>query len=66
MIKRVIAGATMAVAATFGLTAAAQATAGASTAGPVPPGRVINLHRAFEAKLGHVNPSSAASAAVVD
>jgi ricin-type beta-trefoil lectin protein len=54
MIKRVIAGATMAVAATFGLTAAAQATAGASTAGPVPPGRVINLHRAFEAKLGHV------------
>ncbi len=54
MIKRVIAGATVAIAATFGLTAAAQATAGASTARPVPPGRVINLHRAFEAKLGHV------------
>ena len=54
MIKRVIAGATVAVAATFGLTVAAQATAGASTARPVPPARVINLHRAFEAKLGHV------------
>src|SRR5215472_11716935 len=54
MIKRVIAGATLAVAATFGLTVAAQATAGASAAGPVPPARVINLHRAFEAKLGHV------------
>jgi serine protease len=54
MIKRVIAGATVAVAATFGLTAAAQATAGAATARPVPPARVINLHRAFEANLGHV------------
>ena len=54
MIKHVIAGATVAVAATFGLTAAAQASAGASAARPVPPGRVINLHRAFEANLGHV------------
>ena len=54
MIKRVIAGATVAVAATFGLTAAAQATAGASTARPVPHARVVNLHRAFAANLGHV------------
>jgi Ricin-type beta-trefoil lectin domain len=60
MIKRVIAGATVAVAATFGLTAAAQATAGAATAKPVPPARVINLHRAFEAKLGHVKVSKPA------
>src|ERR1700752_3151904 len=60
MIKRVIAGVTVAVAATFGLTAAAQATGGASTAKPAPPARVINLHRAFEAKLGHVKVSKPA------
>jgi Ricin-type beta-trefoil lectin domain len=62
MIKRVIAGGTVAVVATLGLTAAAQATARTAqaatrhgaTARPVPPSRVVNLHRAFEARLGHV------------
>jgi len=54
MIRRIVAGATVAITATFGLTVAAQATAGASAARPAPTARVINLHRAFEAKLGHV------------
>jgi serine protease len=54
MFKRVVAGTTVAIVILLGLTATAQAkTARATAARPVQHARVINLHRAYAARLGH-------------
>jgi serine protease len=54
MFKRVIAGATVAIVILLGMAAAAQAkTARATAARPIPHAKVINLHRAYTAHLGH-------------
>ena len=54
MLKRIFAVAAAAAVSLLGVTAAA--TAQAQPTGHLPGVRVINLHRAFEARLGHVKP----------
>src|SRR5436189_3830003 len=54
MLKRIFAVAAAAAVSLLGVTAAA--TAQAQPAGHLPGVRVINLHRAYEARLGHVKP----------
>ena len=58
MIKRILAVAAAAAVSLLGVTAAATAQAAphARPAGQLPGVRVINLHRAYEARLGHVKP----------
>jgi serine protease len=58
MIKRIFAVAAAASVSLLGVTAAAtaQAASHARPAGHLPGVRVINLHRAYEAQLGHVKP----------
>jgi hypothetical protein len=57
MFNRVIAGTTAAIVILLGLAATAQAkTAGATAGRPVQRARVINLHRAYAAHLGHTKP----------
>src|SRR5215469_3825238 len=54
MLKRILAVAAAAAVSLLGVTA--EATAQAQPAGQLPAVRVINLHRAYEARLGHVRP----------
>jgi hypothetical protein len=58
MLKRIFAVAAAAAVSLLGVTAAATAQAAphARPAGQLPGVRVINLHRAFEARLGHTKP----------
>ena len=54
MLKRIFAVAAAAAVSVLGVTAAT--TAQAQPAGHLPGVRVINLHRAYEARLGHARP----------
>jgi serine protease len=61
MLKRVIAGATVAVVTLLGVAATAQAkTARTAAAQPVQHVKVIDLHRAYAARLGHSKPGKIA------